>query len=94
MACNSSVYCRETKMYEASLSGVFRLYRAALSRCWIPALVLALGGVVVAVAFERMLPAATGDIWQWSAEVRSVMLSGSLWRMLLRVPLRFLLSGA
>ena len=69
-------------MYEANLSGVFRLYRAALSRCWIPALVLALGGVVVAVAFERMLPAATGDIWQWSAEVRSVMLSGALWRML------------
>jgi hypothetical protein len=69
-------------MYESNLRGVFRLYRAALPRCWIPALVLALGGVVVAVAFERMLPAETGDIWQWSAEVRSVMLSGSLWRML------------
>ena len=63
-------------MYEANLSGVFRLYRAALSRCWIPALVLALGGVAVAVAMERLLPPATGDIWQWSAQVRSVDVVG------------------
>ena len=70
-------------MYEANLSGVFRLYRAALPRCWIPALVLALGGVAVGVAFERMLPPPTGDIWQWSAEVRALMMSVTLWRVLL-----------
>lgn len=69
-------------MYESNLGGVFRLYRVALPRCWIPALVLALGGVAMAVAFERMLP-ATSDPWQWSTQVRSLMMSGAYWRLVL-----------
>ena len=69
-------------MHEASLSGVFSLYRAALPRCWIPALLLALGGVGTAMLLERMLP-TTNDVWQYLEQVRSLTWSMAFWRLLL-----------
>jgi len=69
-------------MHEATLSGVFRLYRAALPRCWIPALVLALGGAATSFKLERMLP-ATADPWVWAEQVRQVAMTGAYWRILL-----------
>lgn len=69
-------------MHEASLSGVFSLYRAALPRCWIPALLLALGGVGTAMLLERMLP-TTNDVWQYLEQVRSLSWSVAFWRLLL-----------
>jgi hypothetical protein len=69
-------------MYEASLGGVFRLYRAALPHCWIPALGLAVGGAFMAVLLERMLP-VTDDPWAYLAQLRSLMWSMAYWRVLL-----------
>lgn len=73
-------------MHEATVGGVWRLYRAALPRCWIPSLLLAIGmalvGMELTAAFERAVP-ATDDLWQLVAEVRTFVLSGVVWRLLL-----------
>jgi hypothetical protein len=69
-------------MYEANLGGVFRLYRAALPRCWPAAAVLALGGAALGVALGRMMP-TTDDPWLWATQVRSLLLTGAYWRIVL-----------
>jgi hypothetical protein len=73
-------------MYEATLGGVFRLYRAALPRCWIPSLVLAAGmalvGLAMNAAFVHAVP-ATDDLYQMVAQTRAFMVSAGFWRWLL-----------
>jgi len=69
-------------MYEATVGGALRLYRAALTRCWFPALLLALCWAATTALLERSFP-ATADPWAWSAQVQSLLWSGFLWRLLL-----------
>jgi hypothetical protein len=69
-------------MYEANLGGSLRLYRAALVRCWFPALLLALCWAATTALLERSFP-ATADPWQWSAQVQSLLWSWYFWRLIL-----------
>jgi len=69
-------------MYEATVAGALRLYRAALSRCWFPALLLALCWAATTALLERRFP-ATVDPWAWSAQAQSLLWSWFLWRLVL-----------
>ena len=68
-------------MFEANLGGVSRLYRAALARCWFPALLLALCWGAAATLLNRRLP-ATDDFFLWAAQAQALMWSGYFWRLL------------
>ena len=69
-------------MYEANVAGALRLYRAALARCWFPALLLALCWVATTALLERSFP-ATADPWLWSAQAQSLLWSWYFWRLVL-----------
>jgi hypothetical protein len=69
-------------MHEATVAGALRLYRAALSRCWFPALLLALCWAATTALLERRFP-ATVDPWAWSAQAQSLLWSWFLWRLVL-----------
>ena len=69
-------------MYDANLAGALRLYRAALTRCWFPALLLALCWAATTALLERNFP-ATADPWAWSAQAQALLWSWSFWRLLL-----------
>ena len=68
-------------MFEANLGGVFRLYRAAMKRCWLPSLLLALAWSWVAILVNRRL-GSTDDLAAWLAQAQALMWSGYLWRLL------------
>jgi hypothetical protein len=69
-------------MYESNLGGVFRLYRAALSRCWLPSLLLALVWSWVATRLDRRL-GSDQDLLKWVAQVQALIWSGYFWRLLI-----------
>jgi hypothetical protein len=69
-------------MYEAKVAGALRLYRAALTRCWFPALLLALCWAATTALLERSFP-ATSDPWAWSAQAQSLLWSWYFWRLVL-----------
>ena len=69
-------------MYEANVAGALRLYRAALTRCWFPALLLALCWAATTALLERSFP-ATADPLLWSAQVQSLLWSWHFWRLVL-----------
>ena len=68
-------------MFEANLGGVFRLYRAALARCWLPSLLLALTWGGVATILDRRLGPAD-DLLQWLVQVQALLWSAYFWRLL------------
>ena len=69
-------------MHDASVGGALRLYRTALTRCWFPALLLALCWAATTALLEREFP-ATADPWLWSAQVQSLLWSWFFWRLVL-----------
>lgn len=69
-------------MFEASLGNVFRLYRASLSRCWLPSLLLALAWGWAATLVDRRL-GSSDDLPVWLAQVQALAWSGYFWRLLI-----------
>jgi len=69
-------------MHEASVAGALRLYRAALTRCWFPALLLALCWAATSALLERGFP-ATADPWLWSSQAQSLLWSWYFWRLVM-----------
>jgi hypothetical protein len=67
-------------MTEASLGGVFRLYRAALPRCWLPSLLLALAWGWTATLVDRQL-GSSEDVFAWVAQVQVLTWSGYFWQL-------------
>jgi hypothetical protein len=65
-------------MFEADLGSVFRLYRAALARCWLPSLLLALAWGWMATLLDRRLE-SSDDVFAWVAQVQALSWSGYFW---------------
>ena len=65
-------------MFEADLGSVFRLYRAALARCWLPSLLLALAWGWMATLLDRRL-GSSDDVFAWVAQVQALSWSGYFW---------------
>ena len=68
-------------MFEADLGSVFRLYRAALARCWLPSLLLALAWGWMATLLDRRL-GSSDDVFAWVAQVQALSWSGYFWWLL------------
>jgi len=64
--------------YEADLGAVFRLYGRALSRCWLPSLLLALAWGWMATLLDRRL-GSSDDVFAWIAQVQLLTWSGYFW---------------
>ena len=71
-------------MFSADVGGVLRLYRAALKRCWLPSLLLAVAWGWVATLLDRRL-GSSDDVLLWFAQVQSLVWSGYFWRLLVAV---------
>lgn len=68
-------------MFEANVAGVFRLYRAAFKRCWLPSLLLALFWSWVAMRLNRALGSSENPLL-WLAQIQALIWSGYFWRLL------------
>jgi hypothetical protein len=71
-------------MYSASVSDVFRLYRAGLKQCWLPSLLLALSWGWAETLLDRRM-GSSDDVFVWLAQAQLLAWSGYFWRLLILV---------
>ena len=69
-------------MFEASLGNALKLYRAAMVRCWLPSLLLALGWGWIATLLDRRLPSGD-DLMLWLTQAQALVWSVYFWRLVL-----------